>query len=106
MERVLTGRFQVYLCLRVLLCRIANQHLAGLWPVILTELVRALSFLSIRTVADEFRQLRLFESLVDHAVPDGSDLLQHVLAACKFLDLTLVLQTDDFQMYVFPTLLA
>ena len=31
---------EVYLCLRVLLLRIGNQHLASLWPVILTELVR------------------------------------------------------------------
>jgi hypothetical protein len=48
--------------------------------------------------ADENPQLRLFDSLVDHAVPDGSDLLQLVLSACKFLDLTLVLQTEEFQM--------
>ncbi|GAA5963888.1 hypothetical protein JCM21900_003967 [Sporobolomyces salmonicolor] len=72
---------EVYLCLRVLFCRVGNQHLAGLWPVILTEL------------------LRLFESLVDRPVPDGSDLLQLVLSACKFLDLTLVLQTEDFQIH-------
>ncbi|GAA6058598.1 hypothetical protein JCM10212_004009 [Sporobolomyces blumeae] len=72
---------EVYLCLRVLFCRVGNQHLAGLWPVILTEL------------------LRLFESLVDRTVPDGSDLLQLVLSACKFLDLTLVLQTEDFQIH-------
>lgn len=43
-------------------------------------------------------QLRLFDSLVDHPVPDKSDLLQLVLSACKFLDLTLVLQTEEFQM--------
>ncbi|GAA5913260.1 Dop1p [Sporobolomyces salmoneus] len=72
---------EVYLCLRVLFCRIGNQHLAGLWPVILTEL------------------LRLFESLVDRKVPDKSDLLQLILSACKFLDLTLVLQTEDFQIH-------
>ncbi|BGP38275.1 hypothetical protein JCM10449v2_002204 [Rhodotorula kratochvilovae] len=72
---------EVYLCLRVLFCRIDNQHLSGLWPVILTEL------------------LRLFDSLVDQTVPDGSDLLQLVFSACKFLDLTLVLQTEDFQIH-------
>jgi len=72
---------EVYLCLRVLFCRIETHHLAGLWPVILTEL------------------LRLFESLVDRAVPDGSDLLHLVLSACKFLDLTLVLQTEEFQIH-------
>ncbi|GEM07562.1 cellular morphogenesis-related protein [Rhodotorula toruloides] len=72
---------EVYLCLRVLFCRIDNQHLSGLWPVILTEL------------------LRLFESLADQRVSDGSDSLQLVLSACKFLDLTLVLQTADFQIH-------
>ncbi|KAM0754971.1 hypothetical protein T439DRAFT_284317 [Meredithblackwellia eburnea MCA 4105] len=72
---------EVYLCLRVLFCRMGTHHLAGLWPVILTEL------------------LRLFESLVDQKVPDGSDLLQLVLSACKFLDLTLVLQTEEFQIH-------
>ncbi|GAA6052531.1 hypothetical protein JCM3770_003812, partial [Rhodotorula araucariae] len=72
---------EVYLCLRVLFCRIDNQHLSGLWPVILTEL------------------LRLFDSLVDQTVPDDSDLLQLVLSACKFLDLTLVLQTEEFQIH-------
>ncbi|KAK4051842.1 hypothetical protein OIV83_002547 [Microbotryomycetes sp. JL201] len=72
---------EVYLCLRALFCRIGNQQLAGLWPVILTEL------------------LRLFDSLVDHSVPDKSDLLHLVLSACKFLDLTLVLQTEEFQIH-------
>ena len=32
--------------------------------------------------------------------PDGSDVLQLILAACKFLDLLLVLQSEDFQMFV------
>ncbi|GAA5872796.1 hypothetical protein JCM8547_005705, partial [Rhodosporidiobolus lusitaniae] len=72
---------EVYLCLRVLFCRIGNQHLSGLWPVILTEL------------------LRLFDSLIEQAVPDNSDFLQLVYSACKFLDLTLVLQAEDFQIH-------
>ncbi|GAA5834665.1 hypothetical protein JCM9279_007075 [Rhodotorula babjevae] len=72
---------EVYLCLRVLFCRVDNQHLSGFWPVILAEL------------------LRLFESLIDQTVPDGSDLLLLVFSACKFLDITLVLQTEDFQIH-------
>ncbi|GAA5993677.1 hypothetical protein JCM10908_002290 [Rhodotorula pacifica] len=72
---------EVYLCLRVLLCRIDNQHLAGLWPVLLTEL------------------LRLFDSLFDRTIPDESDLLQLVSSACKFIDLALVLQAEDFQIH-------
>jgi hypothetical protein len=54
----------------------------------------------IRKFTFALSQLRLFESLVDRKVPDGSDLLQLILSACKFLDLTLVLQTEDFQMCV------
>jgi hypothetical protein len=30
---------EVYLCLRVLMCRISAQHLSNFWPVILAELV-------------------------------------------------------------------
>lgn len=56
--------------------------------------------LSHRTPDHPVAQLRLFESLADQRVADGSDTLQLVLSACKFLDLTLVLQTADFQMCV------
>ena len=31
---------------------------------------------------------------------DGSDALQLILSACKLVDLLLVLQTEEFQMYV------
>lgn len=30
---------EVYLCLRVLICRVAPRELSNLWPIILTELV-------------------------------------------------------------------
>lgn len=30
---------EVYLCIRVLLCRLSPHNLSGFWPVILTELV-------------------------------------------------------------------
>ncbi|KAH8923425.1 hypothetical protein BT69DRAFT_1350163 [Atractiella rhizophila] len=71
---------EVYLCLRVVLCRISNQHLSTFWPVILTEL------------------LRLFESLLD-SIQCTPDQLSLVLSACKFLDLVLVLQTEEFQIH-------
>lgn len=72
---------EVYLCLRVLMCRISPQHLAQIWPVILTEL------------------LRVFESVMDELPEDGSDEVTLVLAACKFLDLLLVIQSEDFQVH-------
>ncbi|KAG0147859.1 hypothetical protein CROQUDRAFT_42250 [Cronartium quercuum f. sp. fusiforme G11] len=71
---------EVYLCMRVLLCRIANQHLGGFWPIILTELTR------------------LFESMIEN-VPDTPHFLALALSASKFLDLLLVLQTGDFQIH-------
>ncbi|WVF67091.1 hypothetical protein IAT40_001836 [Kwoniella sp. CBS 6097] len=72
---------EVYLCLRVLMCRISPQHLTNFWPVILAEL------------------LRIFESTMDDPPDDGSESLQLILAACKFLDLLLVLQSEDFQVH-------
>lgn len=71
---------EVYLCMRVLLCRIANQHLGGFWPIILTELTR------------------LFESMIEN-MPDSPHFLTLALSASKFLDLLLVLQTEDFQIH-------
>jgi len=49
------------------------------WPVILTEL------------------FRVFEQCITAPPPDGAEELLVVLAACKFLDLVLVLQTEEFQ---------
>ncbi|WWD16667.1 hypothetical protein CI109_101097 [Kwoniella shandongensis] len=72
---------EVYLCLRVLMCRISPQHLTNFWPVILGEL------------------LRIFELTMDDPPEDGSEQLQLVLAACKFLDLLLVIQSEDFQIH-------
>lgn len=71
---------EVYLCLRVLMCRISPQHLTNFWPVILAEL------------------LRVFEAIMDDPPKDGSEDLTLMLAACKFLDLLLVIQSEDFQM--------
>lgn len=72
---------EVYLCLRVLMTRISPQHLTNFWPVILAEL------------------LRVFEATMDEPPPDGSEDLALVLAACKFLDLLLVIQSEDFQIH-------
>ncbi|WWC68766.1 uncharacterized protein I206_102700 [Kwoniella pini CBS 10737] len=72
---------EVYLCLRVLMCRISPQHLTNFWPVILSEL------------------LRIFERTMDDPPDDGSEDLQLVLAACKFLDILLVIQSEDFQVH-------
>ncbi|KAG9033005.1 hypothetical protein FRB95_000667 [Tulasnella sp. JGI-2019a] len=72
---------EVYLCLRVLLCRLSSHNMTGLWPVVITEL------------------FRVFEQSMATPPPDGSDELVVLLSACKFLDLVLVLQTEEFQVH-------
>ena len=72
---------EVYLCLRILMCRFSAQHLTNFWPVILAEL------------------LRVFEGIMDEVPPDRSEPLHLALAACKFLDLLLVIQSEDFQVH-------
>ncbi|CED83410.1 Dopey and related predicted leucine zipper transcription factors [Phaffia rhodozyma] len=76
-----TVRAEVYLCLRILICRIAARDLTNLWPIILTEL------------------LRVFEQLMEELPPNNSELLLEILGACKFLDLLLVIQSEDFQIH-------
>ncbi|KZT08595.1 uncharacterized protein LAESUDRAFT_757319 [Laetiporus sulphureus 93-53] len=70
---------EVYLCVRVLLCRLSPHNLSSFWPVILTEMYR------------------LFEQALISLPSDGSEELGLILAACKLLDLLLVLQTEEFQ---------
>ncbi|KAG0088885.1 hypothetical protein BGZ92_005611, partial [Podila epicladia] len=64
---------EIYLCLRVLLCRISNQHLNNFWPVLLTELIQLFN-LFLTDENDRPEQVSLF------------------LSACKFLDLLFVLE--------------
>ncbi|KAF8588312.1 hypothetical protein K439DRAFT_1629769 [Ramaria rubella] len=72
---------EVYLCLRVLLCRLSAHNLSSFWPVILTELIR------------------IFEQITTDPPPDGSEDLQVILSASKFLDLVIALQTEEFQIH-------
>lgn len=45
-------------------------------------------------------QYRLFEQIMTTLPADGSEDLPLILSACKCLDLLLVLQTEEFQVYV------
>ncbi|KAG8740013.1 hypothetical protein FRC10_004853 [Ceratobasidium sp. 414] len=72
---------EIYLCVRVLLCRLSPHNMSSFWPVILTELIR------------------LFTSALVEPPQDSSDELQLLLAACKCVDLMLVLQTPEFQIH-------
>ncbi|KAJ2336384.1 hypothetical protein GGI00_000861, partial [Coemansia sp. RSA 2681] len=71
-------QIEVFLCLRVLLCRVSNHHMSNFWPMLLTELMRLFHQQLNREGREEPEQANLF------------------LAACKFLDLLFILGTDDF----------
>ncbi|KAJ1730347.1 hypothetical protein LPJ61_003061 [Coemansia biformis] len=74
-------QMEVFLCLRVLLCRIANQHMSNFWPMLLTELMRLCLQQLGRSDGRGEEQANLF------------------LAACKFLDLLFILGTEDFMIH-------
>lgn len=72
---------EVYLCVRVLLCRLTPHNLDSFWPVISSEMYR------------------LLEQTMTEVPLDGSEALSLILSVCKFIDLLLVLQTEEFQMH-------
>lgn len=88
---------EVYLCIRVLLCRLSPHNLTSFWPVILTELVGRILYVLSILLTMSF-QYRLFEQIMTSLPSDGSEDLQLILSASKCLDLLLTLQTDEFQM--------
>lgn len=73
---------EIYLCLRVLVCRTTTKHLSSFWPVLLTEM----------------------QQFFDHLPNPGGegftmDQLTILLAICKFLDLLFILAPDEFQLF-------
>ncbi|KAF8845997.1 hypothetical protein BDN67DRAFT_891629, partial [Paxillus ammoniavirescens] len=72
---------EVFLCIRVLLCRLSPHNLTSFWPVILTELYR------------------IFEQIIVAVPADESEDLPLILSAGKCLDLLLTLQTEEFQVH-------
>ncbi|KAJ3223454.1 hypothetical protein HK099_001099 [Clydaea vesicula] len=72
---------EAYFCLRVLLFKFSSQHLANLWPLVVTELIR----LFVAILKKETKQQVSLEEL------------QVFFAACKFLDLLFVLSVEEFQ---------
>ncbi|KAH8835109.1 Dopey, N-terminal-domain-containing protein [Flagelloscypha sp. PMI_526] len=72
---------EVFMCIRVLLCRLSPHNLTSFWPSVITEL------------------FRVFELAITSIPADASEDLQLILAAAKCLDLLLVLQTEEFQVH-------
>ncbi|CAG8716530.1 18746_t:CDS:10, partial [Acaulospora morrowiae] len=64
---------EIYLCLRVLMCRVSNQHLTNFWPGILTELL---------CLYGSIPQKENNKNLAGQ-----SEVANSFLSACKFLDL-------------------
>ncbi|KAJ2745082.1 hypothetical protein GGI20_002456 [Coemansia sp. BCRC 34301] len=71
-------QIEVFMCLRVLLCRVSSHHMSNFWPMLLTEL------------------MRLFREQLNREEREDPDQANLFLAACKFLDLLFILGTDDF----------
>lgn len=91
---------EVYLCMRVLLCRLSRHNLSSFWPVILTELVSLfgpLLGLFANLSSAHSGKFRVFQQVLAAPPSDKSDELQLVLSTCKFLDLLVTLQTEEFQ---------
>lgn len=88
---------EVFLCVRVLLCRLSKHNLTSFWPVLLTELVGCLHSMKVFPWLI-WVKYRIFEQVMTNIPPDGSEDLQVVVAACKCLDLLVTLQTEEFQM--------
>ena len=89
---------EVFLCIRVLLCRLSPHNLTSFWPVIFTELVSSpLPFME--AFIHRIQQYRIFEQTIVSVPADESEDLPLILSASKCLDLLLTLQTPEFQMY-------
>ncbi|WFD35659.1 hypothetical protein MCUN1_002517 [Malassezia cuniculi] len=72
---------EVYLCMRVLLCRFKSQHLSGFWPIILAEL------------------LRIFGDVREQLPQDKTDAVRLLGSVSKLADFLITLQTEDFQIH-------
>ncbi|XP_046393858.1 protein dopey-1 homolog isoform X2 [Ischnura elegans] len=105
---------QVFLCFRVLLLRMSPANITSLWPTIISEMVQVFLLIEREFTADseEFSShIRLLSMLDSSWVVNSSNglhahghpaWLQLQLAACKLLDLALLLpahRLPQFQMY-------
>ncbi|PWA03782.1 hypothetical protein BB558_000033 [Smittium angustum] len=76
---------EIYLCLRVILCRMGSGRLSSMWPVIITETSKII----------------LSYFLLNKKGVDKDDFASAnvLLACCKFLDLLMVLNPSDFMIH-------
>ncbi|KAF8913192.1 Dopey, N-terminal-domain-containing protein [Gymnopilus junonius] len=81
---------EVFLCIRVLLCRLSPHNLTSFWPYV--------TFLD-QSLINRIRTVPYIRASHDEYPCDGSEDLQLILSACKCLDTLLVLQTEEFQIH-------
>jgi hypothetical protein len=80
---------EAYLCLRVMMLRMSTHHLANLWPILLTEMVRLFG-VYLRDASVEGSNNS--KEGVNHEGEDWGVFG----GSCKLLDMLLVLSTDEF----------
>ncbi|KJE92789.1 hypothetical protein CAOG_003688 [Capsaspora owczarzaki ATCC 30864] len=85
---------QVFLALRVLLLRVSPVNLTSFWPIILTELIRILTI----TLENAAAVPSGLEVVVPRTMPNPNA-VGVVLAACKLLDLLLLLPLEHFPLH-------
>ncbi|CAN9497675.1 unnamed protein product [Ophioblennius macclurei] len=97
---------QMFLMFRVLLLRISLQHLTSLWPIMVTELIRAFTRLekALQAEKDVSKLAKVVRGAIDRTGPGhfSQPELDMYLSACKFLDTSLAFPPERipvFQMY-------
>ncbi|XP_077977408.1 protein DOP1A-like isoform X2 [Glandiceps talaboti] len=98
---------QVFMCFRVLLLRMSPQHLTGLWPTVISEMVQVFLHMEEQLFGgtestSSSKDLPTFISLNGMPARYQTWWLALYLSACKLLDLALVLPVDmmpQFQLY-------
>ena len=82
------------------MCRFGSQHLTGILPIVLSELVSSRKSGRQRNIALRIMisQIRSFEEMLEELPADNAIDLKTSLATCKLLDLMLALSMEEFQM--------
>jgi hypothetical protein len=84
------------------MCRFGSQHLTGILPIVLSELVSLTRSGDKETSGDNhvimISQIRSFEEMLEELPADNAIDLKTSLATCKLLDLMLALSMEEFHM--------
>ncbi|KAJ1920551.1 hypothetical protein H4219_001250 [Mycoemilia scoparia] len=99
---------EIFLCLRVLLCRVSPHHLMGFWPVLITEVTHIFrtqinstvslisNGLAMDTDASEAGRKTRFGRDATLKNKINRQQMDVFLSACKFLDFLITMDTSGF----------